>query len=58
MAHRNARLTPFGRRVVVDRIVVEGRRQRWLELPGALIVDLAEVTAMVRGSISSRTIVL
>jgi glycosyltransferase involved in cell wall biosynthesis len=38
--------------------LVEGRRQRWLALPGALIVDLAEVTAMVRGSISSRTIVL
>ena len=38
--------------------LAEGRRQRWLVLPGALLVDLAEVTAMVRGSISSRTIVL
>ena len=35
-----------------------GPRQRWLVLPGALLVDLAEITAMVRGSISSRTIVL
>jgi glycosyltransferase involved in cell wall biosynthesis len=38
--------------------LVEGRRQRWLVLPGALLIDLAEITAMVRGSISSRTIVL
>ncbi|MEX2558086.1 MAG: glycosyltransferase [Actinomycetota bacterium] len=38
--------------------LAQGRRQRWLVLPGALLVDLAEVTAMVRGSISSKTIVL
>ena len=38
--------------------LAEGRRRRWLVLPGALLVDLAEITAMVRGSISSRTIVL
>jgi glycosyltransferase involved in cell wall biosynthesis len=37
--------------------LAKGRRQRWLVLPGALIVDLAEVTAMVQGSIRSRTIV-
>jgi glycosyltransferase involved in cell wall biosynthesis len=35
-----------------------GRRRRWMVLPGALLVDLAEVTAMTRGSIKSRTIVL
>lgn len=35
-----------------------GRRTRVTSLPGALLVDLAEVGAMVRGSIKSRTIVL
>lgn len=38
--------------------LVTGRRRRWLVLPGALVVDLAEVAAMARGSIRSRTIVL
>jgi len=35
-----------------------GRRRRIMVLPGALIVDLAEVGAMARGSIKARTIVL
>lgn len=35
-----------------------GRRRRLLALPGALLVDLAEVTAMARGSIKHRTFVL
>ncbi|MGH2728636.1 MAG: glycosyltransferase, partial [Actinomycetota bacterium] len=43
---------------IVSRPLTPGPRRRLLVLPGALIVDLAEVAAMVRGSISSRTIVL
>lgn len=43
---------------VVSRPLAPGPRRRLLVLPGALVVDLAEVAAMIRGSISSRTIVL
>ncbi|MFY9588474.1 MAG: glycosyltransferase [Actinomycetota bacterium] len=44
-------------RLTVDPLA-PGRRRRILALPGALVVDLAEVTAMVRGSIRARTFVL
>jgi glycosyltransferase involved in cell wall biosynthesis len=35
-----------------------GPRRRWAVLPGALVIDLAEVAAMIRGSIRARTFVL
>jgi len=44
-------------RVAVQPLAPSARR-RWLVLPGALLVDLAEVSAMVRGSIRARTFVL
>jgi len=43
---------------VVKAPLAPGRRRRWMVLPGALIVDLAEVGAMARGSIKARTLVL
>lgn len=47
---------------VVHRCVVEpacpGPRRRVLALPGALLTDMAEVEAMVRGSIRHRTLLL
>ena len=43
---------------VVKAPLAPGRRRRVMVLPGALIVDLAEVGAMVRGSVKARTIVL
>ena len=44
-------------RVRVDPLA-PGPRRRVIALPGALVIDLAEVTAMVRGSIRARTFVL
>lgn len=38
--------------------VCPGPRRRWLALPGAFAVDLAEVWTMIRGSIRARTLVL
>jgi glycosyltransferase involved in cell wall biosynthesis len=38
--------------------LVPGPRRRVAVLPGALVVDVAEIVAMVRGSIDARTIVL
>lgn len=41
MAHRNARLTPFGRRVLVDRILVEG----WTPAAAADAAQVSRATA-------------
>ncbi len=49
---------PWAWHRIVARPLAPGPRRRLMVLPGALIIDLAEVAAMVRGSISSRTIVL
>ena len=36
----------------------EGRRRRWLVLPGAFAIDALEVAVMVRGSVRARVLVL
>lgn len=53
-----ALISPYLRFRLVDQPLAAGRRERLLTLPGALAVDLAEVAAMVRGSIRHRTVVL